>query len=142
MPSHLTFEYSRSKDEKNTLYEYLANTMPESTSLEGPQQIIKILSKSQPESIFNAEQSELLCYAGKASLLKQCIILPNNYELFLAPWLADGLHSYSHPLVRQDWKQWFPSAHNAVLTNGQKIRNVIPIESFDGLKFVANNQYK
>lgn len=142
MLNHYLFEYSNSKDEKNTLHEYIVDAILEVTTIEGPRQIINILAKSQPESIFNSEQSELLCYSGQASLLKQCIILANNYELFLAPWLADGLHSYSHPLVRQDWKRWFPSAHNAVLTNGQKMSNAVPIESFDGLKFVANNQYK
>lgn len=91
MLNHYLFEYSNSKDDKNTLHKYIADAIPEVTTIEGPQQIINILAKSQPESIFNSEQSELLCYSGQASLLKQCIILPNNYELFLAPWLADGL---------------------------------------------------
>ena len=143
-----SFGYDTSKDLKNKIFASSLNDSTCSFPIKGSQRIIELLKVSQPSSIFSAESSALICYKARVAFLKRALILPNSYELFLSPWLADGSFSYPHDRVRTDWKNWFPSAHHAKVVYGTKaLVNTISDSAFDGTinlldynpKFVIKN---
>lgn len=116
--------------------------------LNGHHSILNILAKSQPPSIYCSSTSCLKLFPARSSVLNRALLLPNNYELFLSSWLADGIHSYPHASIREDWKKWFPSGHNAVSSSDNTLSlNSIPPSAFDNtrclfdtrLKFVIKN---
>jgi len=137
------FQYSAEKDSKNCVFRRVHGKSFSSQGIKASKDLIDLLSVSQPKSIFNAESHTLNCYGAKSTLLKRAIILPNSYEIFLSPWLADSSCSYPHKCIREDWKRWFPTAHHAELTpltNG--ISNAIRPAAFDGIKCLLNNSIK
>tara|TARA_B100000674_G_scaffold499410_1_gene545142 strand:- start:7703 stop:8911 length:1209 start_codon:yes stop_codon:yes gene_type:complete len=144
----IEFIYDNNKDrcncieESNYGYKYIA------TSLDSDEVFTDLLSASQPKSIYNRSKKELICYGGKCTLLKRAIVIPNSYELFLAPWKADGLFSYPDAEIRKDWKTWFPTAHNASVDKvSGNIKNEINADRFSGtinlldksIKFIIKN---
>ena len=130
----MLFKYDLKLDSQNCIYQYSNHHEFCVSPIPGRKDIISLLSRSQPPSIFNYENRSLICYGSRSVLLKRAIIIPNNYELFLSPWIADGSFSYPHPSIRHDWKAWFPSAHNAIFDSAtQKLVNSIRDDAFDGL---------
>jgi len=136
------FTYEKQKDYSNHIDGSVADKVRR-FKISGDKRILEILGQSQPPSIFDKLSSELICYQGYVSLLKRSICLPNVYEQFWAPWLADGSYSYPSEEIREDWKQWFPTGHlSVILANSGKAVNYVDESLFDGLKCIINGRLK
>jgi hypothetical protein len=137
------FNYDLTKDRANCLDKEYHGHFLSSVELKANDPMAKTLARSQPPSIFNPETLSLNLYPARSVTLKRALVLPNNYELFLAPWLADGSFSYAHDLVKQDWKKWFPGAHNAQHCPGSEhILNQISSKAFDRTLNLLDNTLK
>ena len=136
------FTYDEQKDRSNYIDGNVADKI-QRFKISGDNRILEILGQSQPPSIFDKLTSELICYPGCVSLLKRSICLPNVYEQFWAPWLADGSYSYPTEDIRDDWKRWFPTGHLCVpVADSRKAVNYINGSLFDGLKCIINGRLK
>jgi len=136
------FAYNKQKDHQNFI-DGSSSYQVQRFKISGDKRILEILGESQPSSIFDKLSSELICYPGNVSLLKRSICLPNVYEQFWAPWLADGSYSYPSEGIRDDWKRWFPTGHLCNLeANSGKTVNYIDDSLFNGLKCIINGKLK
>jgi len=136
------FTYDKQKDQSNYIHGYATDNV-QRFKISGDKRILEILGQSQPPSIFDKLSSELVCYPSRVSLLKRSICLPNVYEQFWAPWLADGSYSYPSKNVREDWKRWFSMAHLCLpVPDSRKAVNYINESLFDGLKCIINGRLK
>jgi len=137
------FRYDLEKDDKNCIVSTRHDPAFTSHQVTGGKSIVDLLSVSQPSSIFSKHTQSLNCFGARSTLLKRAIVLPNSYELFLSPWLADGSFSYPHKSIMQDWKRWFPSAHNAQLAPGSAMpSNAIGADAFDGIVCLLDQKPK
>jgi len=137
------FRYDLEKDNKNCILSVKHEPAFSSYQISGDKSLVDLLAASQPLSIFNKYTNSLNCFGIRSALLKRAIVLPNNYELFLSPWLADGSFSYPHKCIRRDWKCWFPSAHNAQFLPGStSLLNVIDPGAFDGIVSLLDHKPK
>lgn len=137
------FQYDISKDKRNCIKETKLEPSFTSLQITDKEDIVNLLSVSQPQSIFDRLTRTLKCYGARSTLLKRAIALPNNYELFLAPWLADGSFSYPNNAIREDWKAWFPTGHNSkIMPYTNDIINAIAVDAFDGLTCLLDKKLK
>jgi len=139
----IEFSYSLEKDKMNCIKEEIAGKNVSEHLVRCGVEMGDLLAASQPRSIFNRREMTLYCFRARASLLRRAIVLPNSYELFLSPWLADGTFSYPHESIRRDWKEWFPSGHNARTETGSGLTiNLLRDDAFDGVRCLLDKQPK
>ena len=141
-PIYNMFKYSFRNDALNAIHRHRHESPHTAIPISGHPEILAILGRSQPTSIYDLETRCLICYGAVTTFLRRAIVIPNNYELFLAPWIADGSTTYSNEAVRQDWKRWFPSAHNSILSSDGRITNRVLANSFDSIRCLLDGTRK
>lgn len=134
--------YNQRKDEKNCVSFKARRHESRAEKIVGNRRILEVLKESQPRSIYDPETQSLLSFEEKITILRRAIVLPESYELFWAPWIADGSYSYPSDEVRSDWKTWFPTAHNSIAIGDGHFINQIGPERFDNLKILLDEKYK
>jgi len=138
-----SFGYQVRKDQLNVSWSSVRyNVYPVAKQIGGEQRILELLGSSQPPSIYDSHSSKLIYYPGRLSILRRAIVVPNSYELFWSPWLADGSFSYPSAQIQSDWKCWFPAGHNAnILGDGNCVNSIDP-GAFDGTQLLINGRLK
>jgi capsular polysaccharide biosynthesis protein len=127
------FYYPDCTSNSNILWTRKISTGREIVPLTIPHGIRRLISHSQPISIFDENRSCAYLYGGEIALLRSAIVVPDCYELFNAPWSANVV-SYPSNRVRDDWKRLFPHGHCATLSSGGAICNYIEDSRFDYLQ--------
>ena len=137
------FGYQVHKDKLNASWSSLGyDGLPVVNQIAGDQRILNLLRSSQPPSIYDSVSKEIIYHPDRLTMLRRAIVLPNSYELFWAPWLADGSFSYPSAQVRSDWKCWFPFGHHAIVFGDSQCTNNIDPSAFDGTRLLINGAYK
>ena len=139
----LEFRYDFEKDRLNCIKEERQEKKFSEHKIQCSRDMADLLAMSQPRSIFNRDKLALNCFGAKTTILRRAVVLPNSYELFLSPWLADGTFSYPHERIKKDWKEWFPSVHNASPQTAPGITvNKISDSAFDGTTCLLDKRPK
>ena len=137
----ISFVYNESFDKKNLLL--ALDGEPQSRRKIGSlsNRLLRMIDQSYSPLLYQPMSREITIFPINVFYLKRAIIVPDSYELFWAPWLADGSFSYPTASCQKEWKRRYQMAHNAV-HNGNELKNLISAERFAGIRHVTCSKPK